>query len=253
MTRKYWIPLVAAFMAFTLSPAGTHGQNLAQIWELAPKAGHGPAFQEALRAHMEYRKAQGDPWDWRIYQVVVGDNVGTFYAWSGNHTWSDFDAYMASDIPQTLSTHYGATVGPLAEPSRTWIEQGDTTLVRLPDNMDDQTLFTISEFQIVPGHQMAFSEAMTKFHEAMEQADAPVYYAVNYPVAGGTGPAMTMVGFAENFAGMAEPDPTVEEIMMEVYGEEEATEIFQAFTSGLQSYKNMVLTLRTDLSMMEGM
>jgi hypothetical protein len=87
----------------------------------------------------------------------------------------------------------------------------------------------------------------------MEQADAPIYYSLNYPAAGGSGPKVSMVGFSENFAGFADPDPTVEEIMIEVYGEEEATEVFQAFSESVRSYQNMVMVLRTDLSIMDGM
>jgi hypothetical protein len=51
-------------------------------------------------AAMEFRQEQGDPWSWGIGQVVVGENLGTYYALSGPHSWADFDAYNNSEFTQ---------------------------------------------------------------------------------------------------------------------------------------------------------
>ena len=81
---------------------------------------------------MEFRKAQGDPWDWQIYQVVVGDDVGDFYAASWNHTWEDFDSYDAFEGGEILSAHFQATVGPTLEDMTTVITDGSQGIKSFP-------------------------------------------------------------------------------------------------------------------------
>ena len=90
MPRSRWIPTILILMLLGLSPSLAQGQDLTMMWEFTPKAGTGASFEAALKSHTEFRKAQGDPWDWSLYQVVVGEKVGTYFALSGGHEWADW-------------------------------------------------------------------------------------------------------------------------------------------------------------------
>ena len=46
---------------------------------------------------------------------------------------------------------------------------------------------------------------------------------------GGPGPQITVVGAMEGFAGMQAPDRTLQGVMVDVYGTEEAQQIFDQF------------------------
>ena len=73
MTRYRFLSSFLFVFLMALGTVPAQGQELGRIWTFTPKMGQGPAFEGALRNHMEFRKAQGDPWDWEIWQVVVGE------------------------------------------------------------------------------------------------------------------------------------------------------------------------------------
>ena len=224
------------------------------MWKFTPKMGQGPAFEEAVRGHMEFRKAQGDPWDWQIYQVVVGENVGDYYAGSWSHTWADFDAYDAFEGAAILSAHFQATAGPLLEDMTTHISDGSQGIENRPPDPDyEVNLVFITEFYLMPGRQMAFNDALAKIDEAIKESGAPFYYTSSIPVMGASGPMFTIAGLGTSWADFADPDPNMEQIMMERYGEEEAMEIFTAFGESIHHTESRVVRYRADLSNVSGM
>ncbi len=67
---------------------------------------------------------------------------------------------------------------------------------------------------------------------------------------GGPGPQLTVVGGKEGFAGMQAPDRTLQGVMVDVYGTEEAQQIFDQFTSTFTGWERAVLAVRRDLSVL---
>ena len=59
--------------------------------------------------------------------------------------------------------------------------------------------------------------------------------------------------FGDNWANFAEPDPTMEQVMMDHFGEEEATAIFNGFGESFHHWENMIVRARPDLSLINGM
>jgi len=224
------------------------------MWEFTPKMGQVGAFQEAVRSHMEYREALGDPWDWWIYEVVVGEDVGKFIAASWNHTWADFDAYETWEGGMAAGSHFQANVLPLVEEMTTSISQDVPEIDKRPEDPNTQfNLIMVQTFHLKPGSQQAFNQAVGKFHEATVEADMPFYYASNFLVAGGKGPSFTIAGLGENWADFADPDPNVEQVMIEKYGEDEAMEIFGEFSNAVAYFETFMVRYRADLSNVGGM
>ena len=242
-------PLAAAVLAIslTLAPGQLEAQNLAQTWTLKPALGSGAAFESALRDHIEWRKANGETWNWTTYQVVTGPNQGDYVVRSGGHTWADFDEYDAGFGP-VGGLAYNATVLPLTASASMTITASDTTRMRLPDDLDEYNLLNVVTWTLVPGREGAFNEAIDKYHAAITEVDAPMYYVFINPVAGSTGPSMTLVIFEKNWAGFAEEDPTMNEIMTEKYGEDGFAEIVEQITSSIVSEETQIARLRRDLS-----
>ena len=239
-------------MALGVIPA--QGQELGRMWAFTPKMGQGPAFEEALRGHMEFREAQGDPWDWQIYQVVVGDNVGDYVVASWEHTWEDFDAYDAFSGGPVLSAHFQATAGVLLEDMTTHISDGSQGIKNLPEDPNyEVNLVFVTDFYLMPGKQGAFNEALMKFDEAIKGANMSFYYSSSVLAVGGSGPVYSIAGLTSNWAEFADPDPSMEQVMMEKYGEEEAMEIFTAFSEAVHHTESFVVRYRRDLSSGGGM
>ncbi len=200
-----------------------------------------------MRDHVEWRKANGETWNWTTYQVVTGPNQGDYVLRSGSHMWADFDEYDAGFGPEG-GLAYGATVLSLTASASMVITSSDTTKMRLPDDLAEYNLLNVITWALVPGREAAFNEAIDKYHAAITEADAPIYYVFVNPIAGSTGPSITLVIFEKNWAGFAEDDPTLNEIMTEKYGEDGFAEIVEQISSSIVSEETQIVRLRPDLS-----
>jgi hypothetical protein len=85
-------------------------------------------------------------------------------------------------------------------------------------------------------------------------ADAPYHYALISNVMGGEGNAVTVVGFSEDWAGMAPDQPSAMEVLNDAYGEDDARELVEMFMSSFYASESYMLRIRRDLSIIpEGM
>jgi len=242
-------PLAAAVLAIglTLASGRLEAQNIAQVWTVKPVAGSGVGFESAFRDHLEWRKANGETWNWITYQIVTGPNQGDYIVRSGDHTWTDFDEYDAGFGPKG-GLAFGAMVMPLTASVSLVITATDTSKTRLPDDLNEYSLLNVVTWTLVPGGEAAFNEAIGKYHAAITDADAPVFYAFINPVAGSTGPSITAVIFEKNWAGFAE-EGSMNEFMTEKYGEDGFAEIVEQFTSSIVSEETQIIRVRPDLSL----
>lgn len=233
---------LGAFLGITEARAQSH--NLAQLWEVVPQKGQGPAFEAALKQHVAWRNAHGETWNWNIYQVVVGSNFGNFYVRSGDHTWADFDSYSLPGADE----HFQETVSPLLESISNVIMASDTVNVYMRTD-GDFNLLQIARYDVIPAKQQEVNAAIGKFSEAIRKQKNKMYHAFSSPAVGGNGEwEITGVFPAENWASFEEPDPSFIELMMSEYGEEEAMEILNSFMSGVKKVASSVLVYRKDLS-----
>jgi hypothetical protein len=223
------------------------------MWEFTPKGDASlAAFEAAFKAHLEFRATLGDPWEWGVGQVAVGENVGTFYALSGGHSWGDFDSYNPNDFNVAASAHFDATVAPLLESQKNTISQLNAELSILPPEGPNYSVFQVWTFYLKPEAEMAFMEALGTVKQVVQDAGAPMYYSISNSVVGGEGPAISMTTYSEDWAGMAEPDPNMEQLMFEALGEEGAMELFTMFSNSYHRFETSVVVLRPDL-MLGGM
>lgn len=253
MINRSFVP-TALLMAFAaLFAAPVQGQSVSEIWEFTPKAETAAAFEAAFQAHVAHRKSLNDPWVWQVYQEIVGPNVGKYYVASWNHSWADFDAYDSWAGAPEAGAHFDATIGPLLEDMSSSISQ-EGAISRYPDDPSwEPTLVNVTVFYLIPGKQQGFDEAIRKFDEAIEGADMPFYYSSDFTVAGGSGPSYSIAGLGESWADFADPDPSMERVMMDTYGEEEAMRIFTAFGESVHHWESFVVRYRPDLSLLQGM
>jgi hypothetical protein len=250
MSHRTLSRLLLLFCMSIVSENALAQDNLARAYTFTPKQGMSAGFVTALAAHVEWRKENGDPWQWRTLEIVTGDEVGSFIVRSGDHTWADFDAYDAGFGPQG-STHFGATVTPLLESMRNSITIGDTTNVRWPEDDSEYTLFQLVRYKLIPDRVQQFNEAVTKIHNAVVQQDYPAFYTFISPFVGGMGPVTTLVLPYRNWAGLEAPEQPLAAMMAEVYGAEEAASIFTEFASCYTEIESLVVRRRPDLSVLQ--
>jgi hypothetical protein len=124
-------------------------------------------------------------------------------------------------------------------------------LSRFPEEPMEPTLFDVTTFYLKPEGQFAFNEAVSMVLQAVSDDGAPMFWGASTAVMGGEGPMITLMGMSEDWAGFAEPDPNMEQILTEAYGEEGAMEIFTQFAGAYHYYTSSIVVARPDLSIPE--
>ena len=202
-------------------------------------------FEEAVKQHMQWRKQNNDPWEWTWYQVVNG-GLGRYLVRSGNHRWADLDVRDAWEDRVGAVPNFLATVGPFFESEDSSISQLDGALSRPPDDLSAMTLFAVTEFDVrLPGQ---FREAITKIGEGLDRGNWGRSYLWQMGANGGTTDAALVIP-AENWAGLAPPAKALPEMLAEVYGEQEASDLMQQLASSIRSQTSYILRVRPDLSL----
>lgn len=239
--------LVAGLFVLVAGQGHAQEQDLAVLYQFEPRTAAIAEMEQAIAEHARWRAAEGDPWIWDVYQVVTGDNLGTYFARSPSRAWADLDSYDAGFGPRG-GAHFNETVAPHLRSNSSMITRLRADEARLPEEPGEMRLFSVAMYQIKAGQMSEFWEVVGQFHQAIEQADVPVYYSFHSVVAGGTGPEIHLVTLHRNWADFEQPDPTVMQALQQAYGEEGAAELGQRFSDTIESGKHMVLRLRPDLS-----
>ena len=237
----------AVWLGLVTQDVWAQANNIARLYVVTPKSGMTVEFETALGQHAQWRREHEDPWTWIVHQVTSGANYGDYVIRSGNHSWSDFDAYDAGFGPEG-GVHFNATVDPLVESVSSFITERDTTNFRWPDDPNSVNLLQVLRYHLKPGQRETFFQALNKYHQAIVQTNYPIHYAFQNLVNGGPGPAVAGVFPYENWAAFQGPEQTVAQLMAEVYGQEEATAIREQLTSTFTGTESMVIRVRWDLS-----
>jgi len=241
--------LVLVAMSVLVAAREVRAQNIARVYVMTPAPGQQQAFEKALTAHAQWRKQAGDPWNWSVYEVVDGENVGTFVVRSGGHTWADLDAYDAG-FEQQGTPRFNSDVGPLLAHMTSSTTQEDTALARLPKDEARYGLIHLTHYHVKPEHGQAFHALLAKIHKAIVDSDWPAYYAFASAVSGPDGQDVIMAGFHGSWADFAEPDPAFDKMLADKYGEEEAGKMMETFGESVWGWDSVTLRLRPDMSVM---
>ena len=232
---------LALIFGFSTASFG-QAANINRVFYLTPKADMQTQFETALKQHAQWRKDNGDPWAWEVFQVINGQNMGDYIVISGGHKWSDFDDY--NDFRPKGYQHFAANVAPLVESATSAISATDTTIVRGVEG--EYPLRQIIYFKLAPGKTQQFVEAVGQYHKAFTEKDHPNRYAVIWNVNGGDFDVLLSLPY-ENWAAFAGPDTPNMEVMQAVYGEE-AGAIAEAFNTSITESRSIILMSRPDLS-----
>lgn len=73
------------------STGSTAQQHIAQFVVWQPKAGAAQQFEKGYRQHLQWHKANHDPWGWYGWFIISGPRSGQFVDATVDHVWSDFD------------------------------------------------------------------------------------------------------------------------------------------------------------------
>ena len=249
MRQKAMFPAVA--VALVLAGTATHAlaqQTVARSYSFVPKDGMSAQFEAAMKAHLQWRADNGDPWTWGVSTIEVGDGMGEYSLRSGGHTYADLDTYDAQFGRDAL-THYRATVAPLVESVSSSISTVDESLSHRPPEGRPLQFVQITTFHIRPDRQAQFGEAVAKVTQVLKDGGWGGYWVWVNPLAGGgMGPSAQVVGLHDSWADMQEPDPPMMAVLAQAMGQDDFEAWLESFGQSIRGQETIVRRLRPDMN-----
>lgn len=248
MRTKLAPALAAAFVALALSGPPAHAQQtIAMSYSVVPKTGMTTQFEAALKNHVAWRVANGDPWTWGVSMRVAGDELGEYGIRSSGHSWADLDAYDAEFGPMALA-NWMATVQPLVESVSNSISVINEDWSHRPPQGRAVNLVNIATFHVRPGQQDRFNELVGQATSALKAANVDWYWLFSTPaVGGGMGPVWNVVGLADSWIDMEPRDDEFMEALVAHMGNDGAEEWAGSFGQVIRGTESEVRRLRPDL------
>lgn len=249
MRNKTSLAASAALLAVALVVTPAQAQDtVARNYSMMPKDGMAAQFEVALKNHLEWRRANGDPWTWLVSTLETGQGLGEVSVRTSGHSFADFDAYDADFGPKGLQ-HFQATVSPLLESVSSTIDVTNESISKRPPEGRTLGFVTVNTFHIRPHMQQQFNEVVNRANQILIELDWPYYWVWTSPVSGNdTGPQSSVVVLYENWAEMAEPDPPMLAVLAQEMGQDGFEEWLAAFNESIRGQEVYTRRIRADLA-----
>jgi len=253
MSRKIIGSIVAALL--TLSAAAVaqmQGGPVTRVYVNRVKSGMEQQYEAGRKKHMAWHRSQNDTWSWYVYQVLTGENTGSYVVVTPGHNWKDFDG--RDQFEKADAADAAANLGP---------SQASSTLsyyVNLPNlarpapgeasaaAQAPAPYVTVLSFRLSPEGVPDFIAAVKKITEGMTKTNYPYLHSEWFSLAnGGQGPEFVLVSDRRTFADMQPPEKTLDAMMQEAFGDEGAA-VMKSVRNSYRSTYTELLQYRPDLS-----
>lgn len=174
---------IALVLTLRLVPAaGAEPSSTAQAarvvaWQ--PKEGMAREFELGYQRHLEWHRAQSDPWAWHGWSIVSGPRTGYFVDGTFFHRWTDFDSPVA---PQQDAADNAVNVAPYAKLHGVAAYETIPELSRFDATHLSAPFLTFTYIEVAPGRAAEF-EALVPAPDR-GAASRPASFALLRPVAG---------------------------------------------------------------------
>lgn len=244
--RRATIYLVAVSLLLLALPAATQmGEgNIVKVYFTKAKPGAEKAFEEGLKKHMAWHKAQKDTWAWMAWQTITGEGNGMYGIGSFGHSWEDFDKDVslqeghAADVEANLAPNM-ASLTPTF-----WAFLKD---VSRPAE-SEAPMSEVITFELQYGKVPEFNYLIKKFTDAIVKTQWAINYEWYALVNGGEVPTYVLVIPRANFAAFKQPEKPFPVMLEEAYGRQEAEALLERLNKCVKEEETELIRSRPDLS-----
>jgi hypothetical protein len=148
--------------AWSASPAQTQEGALARIVVIEPKTGHAEEFEAGYKKHLEWHRANRDPWQWHGWTFVLGQRLGKFMDGTFGHTAAALDAAVK---PAEDAADNRRNVTPYADFLSHGVYERLTSLTRGAPLPDTSPLLVLNTYTVIAGQEVTFERALLRLAE----------------------------------------------------------------------------------------
>jgi hypothetical protein len=222
--------------------------TLAALEFQTPKNGAVTQYEEGRKQKAAWHKQVGDKDPLYVWEILSGDNTGTYIVGRLGQHWSDLDKPTVPDAAD-LDTY------------RKLIASNVQTLVAryydyMPKFSNPESSMTPSKFsEIITYHvrgerDSEFRSSLKRFNEAIQKGKVPLNYYWYELANGGQGETFVLSIPHASYADFAD-NPNVKpfrEILKDAFSAVEADEILKTFDASVKSTESEMIRFRDDLS-----
>ena len=242
--------LVAMATSLALAPPATaQDENVVGMMiHVKPKAGMKDKWEEGGKKHMAFHREKGDSWQWLVWEIASGENVGDFVIGTFEHKWADFD-----NMPVTGSDEDAADLKISGEPytessNVKYIEDMPKHSVAPAEGTPPAKLVTLVTVHAKPDKVEGYLNAVSKIPEALAKTGSDTKYYFSRALTGGRQPSFIIFFPHQSWAEMG-PTP-FRKLLEQAYGRVEAASILRALNEAAYEMRTTILAYREDLSYM---
>lgn len=222
--------------------------NIAGLEFQKPKSGMVKQYEEGRKAKVAWHKQQKDTQPLMVWQVISGENTGTYIVGRVGQHWADLDKPSVPD--QADLEEYNKVVVPYVESMTAQYYEYLPKESKPLDSMSPSKYSEVIVYHARQGKGADFRAAITKTTEAIEKTKWPVHYYWYSLVNGGrTGTYVLVIPHA-NWADFEDkPDmKPFPEMLKDAFGEAEAGALMKKFDDATESETTEINEFRADLS-----
>lgn len=215
-------------------------EGVARIVHIMPKAGHDESLITGIT---EYHKWVANfeghmRYDW--FEVLTGPYTGTYFARTGDHNWSDFDAKY--DWQEESEKVLNSNVMPHVKKLTAMMTRDMIDFTHWPENMEGFSHYVVEQWYVKPGHMGKFRRHLKQIVTALKENGYPGYFSFYSVASGGQGGQIGVVSPQKGWSDMSDEDPSFVKIMSDKLGGMEAFDAFMMeFGTTFKTGENMML------------
>jgi hypothetical protein len=212
-------------------------QMVSEVNVTSPKPGMTAQWEAGRKRHSDFHAAQKDTWKIYVWEVVSGDNTGSYMMASPAHNWKDFDdreAFNKIDVPDVAKN-----MGPYSGETTTsyYVFRDELSLTKPPAT--PAKMRTRAAYSVIPEHVNDFLEAIKKINAAVKKTNYPMHPSRWYSLAnGGSVPTYVLITDRDSWADMEPTEKKLEDALKEADGD----------ASALDQLRKSCSRISTDLS-----
>ena len=197
--------------------------TIVQVIAGGARPGSEAQYMEGRKRHIEFHRSQNDAWSYHAYQVISGEQTGSFVTVTSPHKWSDQDARDQfnrddqADVMKNILPYAGHT-----EVSY-WRVRSDMSRAGAPKADDPPApYYAVSHFILHADALPGFIDNVKRASAAADKVNAPGPSGLWYQLAnGGEGPHFVLVTPRKTWAEFNAPP--IDDVLKQALGAEGAT------------------------------
>jgi hypothetical protein len=253
MKRTIWFSAFAIvlFIACSLSAQEKPG-TIAALEFQKPKNGMVPQYEAGRKQKAAWHKQQNDPLPLYVWEILSGDNTGTYVVGRLGQHWADFDKPAIPD--ETDLAEFQKVVGIYVD---SVIARYYEFMPKISNPGDAQMPSKFSEiitFYVRYGKTSDFRSAIARVNEAAQKTKWPVKFEW-YELANGGQTGVYALALPRNSWADFEDKPDVKpfrEMLKDAFGQAEADSIVDRIDGSVQKETSEIIRFHPELSYLPG-